>query len=144
MSVALVGTYIFGGFLNSIGVYDYKLNRWNVIGTLLFQLFLSGTSEEILFRSLPIALYMNMLNAGKKREQVFAVTLTSFLFAAAHINMFDNFSANWFQIGYAFVLGLAYGFVFICSKSVIYPMIMHSMSNVISVGGCYLYMSIVK
>ena len=36
------------------------------------------------------------------------------------------------------------GYIFIRSKSVIYPMIMHSMSNVISVGGCYLYMVLFK
>ena len=52
----------------------------------------------------------------------------------------------WFQCKYggAFVLGLAYGYTFIKTKTAVYPMIMHSMSNVISVGGCYLYMHFVK
>ena len=61
------------------------------------------------------------------------------LFAVAHIDLI-TFSIPWFQVCYAFVLGIAYGYTFIRTKSVIYPMIMHSMSNVISVGGCYLYM----
>ena len=61
------------------------------------------------------------------------------LFGLAHINVF-TFSVPVFQVCYAFILGIAYGFTFIRTKSVIYPMIMHSLSNVISVGGCYLYM----
>lgn len=135
--------YIIGSKLNSIAVFDYELNIANVVGTLSFQLLLSGTSEEILFRSLPIVLYKNVINTNKKSDDVLAVVLTSALFAIAHFNLKLPISIQWFQIAYAFVLGLAYGFVFIKSKSIIYPMIMHGMSNFISVGGCYLYMSLV-
>lgn len=131
--------YIAGHYLQSVNVYDYELNRTNVLGTLGFQLFLSGPSEEILFRSLPIVLYLHVLNPEKKRDRVLAIVLSSLLFGVAHINFFE-FAVSWFQVCYAFVLGLAYGFTFIRSKSVIYPMLMHSISNVISVGGCYLYM----
>ncbi|MGN1304984.1 MAG: type II CAAX prenyl endopeptidase Rce1 family protein [Oscillospiraceae bacterium] len=68
------------------------------------------------------------------------LVLTSLLFAAAHINFAVPFSLQWIGILYAFINGVAYGFVFLRSESVIYPMIMHSASNLISVGGCYLYM----
>jgi hypothetical protein len=34
--------------------YDFPLTKRNVLGTLGFQLFLSGTSEEILYRALPV------------------------------------------------------------------------------------------
>ena len=34
--------------------FDFPLNPKNVLGTLGFQLFLSGTSEEILYRALPV------------------------------------------------------------------------------------------
>lgn len=122
--------------------YDYELNVTNVAGTLGFQLLLSGTSEEIMFRSLPIVIFLHYLDADKKGDKAIAVVLASLLFAVAHIN-FVNMEFSWFQLCYAFVLGLAYGYTFIRSKSVIYPMIMHSMSNVISVGGCYLYMQFI-
>lgn len=135
--------YIIGSKINSIGVYDYELNTANVVGTLGFQLLLSGTSEEILFRSLPIVLYKKVFNIGKKSDDVLAVVLTSVLFAIGHFNRNLSISIQWFQIVYAFVWGLIFGFVFIKSKSVIYPMIIHGMSNLISVGGCYLYMSLV-
>ena len=142
-SIYYIIVYIIGSKLNSIAVYDYELNTVNVIGTLGFQLLLSGTSEEILFRSLPIVLYKKVFNTSKKSDNVLSVVLSSFLFTIAHFNMNLPISIQWFQLAYAFVFGLAFGFVFIKSKSVIYPMIMHGMSNFISVGYCYLYMSLV-
>ena len=72
-------SYIIGYRLNTIQPYEYNLNLKNVIGTLGFQLFLSGTSEEILFRA------------------------------------------------------------FIKSKSIIYPVIMHGLSNFFMVGIGYIF-----
>ena len=135
--------YIVGLFTNTINTYDYELNPTNVIGTLGFQLLLSGPSEEILFRSLPITVLLSVLDPEDKRDRAIAVISAAILFGVAHINVF-TFSVPWFQVCYAFVLGIFYGYTFIRSKSVIYPMIMHSMSNVISVGGCYLYMLLLK
>lgn len=140
--IYFIAAYIVGSIFNSIGVYNYELSTANVVGTLSFQLLLSGTSEEILFRSLPITLYKTVLDGEKKYDNILTVILTSFLFALAHFNWQQPIYVQWFQLVYAFTLGLAYGFVFIKSKSVIYPMIMHGMSNFISVGGCYLYMSL--
>ena len=131
--------YIVGSFTNTINTYDYELNSTNVIGTLGFQLFLSGPSEEILFRSLPITMLLSVLDSESKKDRAIAVISVAVLFGIAHINVF-TFRVPWFQVCYAFVLGIFYGYTFIRSKSVIYPMIMHSMSNVISVVGCYLYM----
>ena len=137
--VYYLAVYIAGSFTGTINTYDYELNSVNVAGTLGFQLLLSGPSEEILFRSLPITLILSVLDPDSKRDRAIAVFGTALLFAVAHIDMI-TFSIPWFQVCYAFVLGIAYGYTFIRTKSVIYSMIMHSMSNVISVGGCYLYM----
>lgn len=135
--------YTAGAIFHSINTYDYELNPTNVIGTLGFQLFLSGPSEEILFRSLPITLLLNYMKPVSEKERVIIVVIAAFLFSLGHINIF-TFSVPWFQVCYAFVLGLAYGFTLIRTESIIYPMIMHSLSNVISVGGCYLYILSVK
>lgn len=135
-----LGAYIIGSFLGTIGIYDYELTATNVIGTLAFQLLLSGTSEEILFRSLPIVWYKTVIKSDSKFFNIGVVLAVSFLFAIAHYNAAMPLPPQLFQIIYAFVLGLAYGFVFLKSKSVVYPMIMHGMSNFISVGGCYIYM----
>lgn len=135
--------YIAGYFTHTISTYDYELNSTNVIGTLGFQLLLSGPSEEIVFRSLPVAFLIYVLKPDSRKDRVFAIVSAAVLFGLAHID-FSTFMVPWFQVCYAFVLGLAYGFTLVRTKSIIYPMIMHSMSNVISVGGCYLYMMIVR
>ena len=143
ITVYYLAVYIIGSFTNTISTYDYVLNAVNVSGTLGFQLLLSGPSEEILFRSLPIAVLLSVLDPDSKRDRAIAVISAAALFGIAHIDLF-TFRVSWFQVCYAFVLGIFYGYTFIRSKSVIYPMIMHSMSNVISVGGCYLYMVLFK
>ncbi|MBO4579985.1 MAG: CPBP family intramembrane metalloprotease [Clostridiales bacterium] len=131
--------YIIGTYTHTISVYDYELNRTNVLGTLGFQLLLSGPSEELLFRSLPLGVYLYILGHESKKDTWLAIVLASVLFGIAHIDIVNR-NIPWFQVGYAMVLGTAYGYTFVKSKSIIYPMIMHSMSNVISVGGCYIYM----
>ncbi|MCR5528693.1 MAG: CPBP family intramembrane metalloprotease [Saccharofermentans sp.] len=139
LTLYYLAIYIIGSFTDSINTYDYELKATNVVGTLAFQLLLSGPSEEILFRSLPIAVMLSTLDPDSKRDRAIAVISAATLFGIAHINLF-TLQVPWFQVCYAFVLGIFYGYTFIRSRSVIYPMIMHSMSNVISVGGCYLYM----
>ncbi len=139
IAVYYLTIYIIGSITDTINVYDYELNKINITGHLAFQLLISGPSEEILFRALPIAVYIHFLRSDSKKNRVIAVVLSALLFAAAHIN-FRELTVSWFQVCYAFALGLAYGFVLVRSKSVVYPMIMHSVSNVVSVGGCYLYM----
>ena len=132
--------YIIGIATNSVAVYDYELNAVNVMGTLGFQLFLSGTAEEMVFRALPLVCLKNVCNKSGRFLDIMILFLTSLLFAAAHINFNIPLSSQWIGVLYAFVNGAAYGFVFLRSESVIYPMIMHSVSNLISVGCCYLYM----
>ena len=135
--------YIVALRTHSISTYGYSLTGTNVLGTLGFQLFLSGPSEEILFRSLPITIYLYVLGCESKKNNWLAIVLAALLFGIAHID-FKNGNTSWFQVGYATLLGIAYGYTFIKSKSVIYPMIMHSMSNVFSLGGFYLYMFLLQ
>ena len=134
-----LAVFAVGHSSRTIQTFTYELTGLNIAGTLGFQLFLSGPSEEILFRSLPIVLFLHILKVDCRLHRNLAIVLAAVLFGLAHINFF-NCTMQLFQVCYAFVLGLAYGYVFIKSNSVIYPMIMHSMSNVISVGGTYLYM----
>lgn len=119
----------------------YPMNAKNVIGALGFQLFLSGPSEEILFRALPISVMAHWgmskeIKAAKWRVSVAAV-IAAALFAAAHIKWTISpftISADPFQLVYCLVLGTVYGVVFQRTKSVLYPMLMHSITNVIAVG----------
>ncbi|MGI6317877.1 MAG: CPBP family intramembrane metalloprotease [Firmicutes bacterium] len=124
--------------------FDFPLNPKNVLGTLGFQLFLSGTSEEILYRALPVTVlvYVFGKNIQIKWDITLEVVLASFLFTVAHIkwSLFP-FSAdfNLSQLFYAFAMGTVSGIVYQQSRSILYPMLMHSISNVLMVGTGYLF-----
>jgi membrane protease YdiL (CAAX protease family) len=49
-----LASHIFMHIFHQLPTYDFPLNKNNIIGILGFQLFLSGSSEEILYRALPI------------------------------------------------------------------------------------------
>lgn len=143
--IYVLASYSIGYKLGTVNFYDYPLSVTNVVGTLGFQLLLSGPSEEILFRALPITILLYLWNKGKGNNPIVSIVCSSALFAAAHITWgFSPFTIqiDWFQLIYAFILGLAYAVTYIKSKSIIYPMIMHSMSNFLMVGVGYLVMTV--
>ncbi|HHV99823.1 MAG TPA: CPBP family intramembrane metalloprotease [Clostridiaceae bacterium] len=134
-------------FSNQIIQYDYPLNAKNVLGTLGFQLLLSGISEEVLFRALPIGILTFWIGSNKERKFTklnlsYEVIIAAVLFSIAHIRWTINpfsIGMNYLQLIYCFVLGIVYGKAYQESNSVIYPMIMHSISNVIMVGLGYIF-----
>lgn len=119
----------------------YPLSTKNVLGALGFQLFLSGPSEEILFRALPISVMLHWvtkkeIKLAKWRVSVATVIAAAF-FAVAHIKWTISpfsISADPFQLVYCLILGTVDGVVYERTESVVYPMLMHSISNVIAVG----------
>jgi membrane protease YdiL (CAAX protease family) len=125
--------------------YDYPLTWSNILGSLGFQLFLSGPSEEILFRALPVTLLVFAF--GKKvflsENITLEVVLASLLFTAAHISWtlspFSISELNLFGLLYAFTMGILNGLVYQKSRSLLYPILMHSVSNVLMVGTGYLF-----
>ena len=134
-------------FGNQVIQYDYPLNAKNVLGTLGFQLLLSGPSEEILFRALPVGILTFLFDGNKERKVTkmnssYEAIVAAILFSIAHIRWTVNpfsIGVNYLQLIYCFVLGIAYGKAYQESNSVIYPMIMHSVSNVITVGIGYIF-----
>ena len=135
-------SYFIGYKYNTIVPYEYELNMTNILGSLGFQLILSGTSEEILFRALPITIIEVFLCGEEEKDDRLAIIITSMLFSIAHIKwtIFTlTVSFSLFQLIYAFVLGLIYAVTYIKSKSIIYPMLMHGLSNFLMVGVGYLF-----
>ena len=140
-------SYVVGYSLNTIAPYAYELNVANVLGTLGFQLFLSGTSEEILFRAFPITVLGGVIGKDNKKGYAFIIVIASVLFSVAHIqwSLFPvSLTFSWFQLIYAFILGIAYGFTYVKSESIIYPMIMHGLSNFFMVGIGYIFMAVMS
>jgi uncharacterized protein len=129
----------------------FPLTARNIAGQLGFQLLLSGPSEELIFRAFAItmlALLVNGVVLGKDTgvgKAVFTVLggelsvvnlIAAVIFGLAHVQFtFAPFSISYsaFQVIYAAVLGLFYGVCYERSKSMIYPMMMHSISNVVAV-----------
>lgn len=123
---------------NSFEPFAYPLTARNIIGHMGFQLLLSGPSEELIFRAFAISTFSFLITDKRLNKHIsFAIIFASIIFAIAHVRFsFNPFSASYstFQVVYAMVLGYFYGDCYEKSKSVIYPMIMHSYSNVLMVG----------
>lgn len=132
--VAFTTTILMGGF----SPFAYPLNARNIIGHLGFQLLLSGPSEELIFRAFAISLFAFFVTEKRLNKHIsYAVLFAAIIFGIAHIGFsFNPFTVSYslFQVGYAMVLGYFYGDCYEKSKSVVYPMIMHSFSNVLMIG----------
>lgn len=127
-------------------VYYDVTNTRNLFGELFFRGVIVGPSEEVLFRSFPIVL---LLTAGyTKTTDIFGFKITcagiisAVLFALAHIGFnfypLEVYHFNIVQIITALGLGLLYAIVFHQTKSIYYPMIIHSISDLIPVFAIYL------
>lgn len=124
--------------------YDFPLNTRNIMGTLGFQLLLSGPSEEVLYRALPVPLLACAFGRSipVKRVLTLEVLLSAVLFSLAHASWSlypFSFQADPFQLAYALAMGILQGIVYQKTRSIVYPMIMHSFSNALMVGTGYLF-----
>ena len=118
--------------------FPYPLTATNVAGQLAFQLLLSGPSEELVFRGFAITMLALMLPGSILKGRVSVANLVAaVIFGLAHVGVsFAPFALRYdpFQVVYAAALGIVYGICYQRSKSVYYPMLMHSISNVVAVG----------
>lgn len=142
--VISVAQHTFMVLNDQLPAYAFPLDGRNVLGTLGFQLLLSGPAEEVVYRALPIIILTYAFGESIKIKGSFTleVILASILFAFAHVKWSlipFTFEANYFQLLYAFALGTIQGIVYQKSKSILYPMLMHSFSNVLMVGGGYVF-----
>ncbi|HOI63801.1 MAG TPA: CPBP family intramembrane metalloprotease [Mesotoga sp.] len=139
-----VALHVFMYINNQLPVYTFPLDKRNVLGTLGFQLLISGTSEEIVFRALPVTMLVYAFGKSipVKGHVTLEVILASILFSLAHTKwslMPFKFEMDTFQIVYSFILGTIQGVVYQKSKSIVYPMLMHNISNFLMVGMGYLF-----
>lgn len=132
--IAYLITMVSGGIVS----FAYPLTTRNIAGYLGFQLLLSGPSEELIFRAFAISVFAGLVTDRRINKHLsFAVLFASIIFGIAHIGFsFNPFSISYsvFQVFYAIVLGYFYGDCYEKSRSIIYPMIMHSYSNVLMIG----------
>ena len=122
--------------------FAYPVNIRNVLGAMAFQLFLSGTSEELLFRAFPITL-LSLFTAKTFRlfsgrvNMPLSVIIAAVTFSLAHVNWtVDPFRLQYdiLQLLYALAMGIIQGWAYVKTRSVVYPMMMHGISNVLVTG----------
>ncbi|NLT11567.1 MAG: CPBP family intramembrane metalloprotease [Clostridiaceae bacterium] len=110
--------------------------------TFIFQLFFSGLGEEILYRSLPLAILPFLwrdemvIKIGTKHKVYIDVLISALFFSLAHISWrFGGSDINWstWQLASAFLQGICIGMVYKKTNSVWMCMILHGIVNIISV-----------
>jgi len=133
-----VVSYLLALLTGSFQAFAYPLTAPNIIGHLGFQLFLSGPSEELIFRAFAITLLSLMIRKRTMNGKVSYVNLiAAVIFGMAHMRFsFSPFSVQFssFQVILSIVLGFFYGDCYEKTKSMYYPMMMHSISNIAMVG----------
>lgn len=144
-AVISIAVHLFMLVFDQLPKYDYPLDLRNVLGTLGFNLFLTGPAEETLYRALTITLLTSAFGKSitVKGNMTLEVLLASLIFAFAHIKWSLDplvFQVN-FNVIYAFVLGCIQGIVYQRTRSILYPILMHSFSNVMMVGTGYLFIA---
>jgi uncharacterized protein len=141
--------------------FPYPLTARNIGGYLGFQLLLTGPSEELIFRAFAMTM-LGLLITGVAAQgetgfgrvitrmlggKLTAVNLiAALIFGLAHVRFnFNPISVEYSlgQVLYSIGLGLLYGVCYERSGSMIYPMIMHSFSNVAMVGATVIASAII-
>lgn len=133
-----LATHILMILTSSFQPFAYPLTAANISGQLSFQLFLSGPSEELIFRAFAITMLALVIkNRVFNGKASMANIIAAVIFGLAHMSF--SFaplavSFNTYQVVMSIVLGLFYGDCYEKSKSMYYPMLMHSISNILMVG----------
>ncbi|MFA8301297.1 MAG: lysostaphin resistance A-like protein [Hyphomicrobiales bacterium] len=121
-----------GSYLNSSGnTFDKE--------TMLFQLIMPTVDEEISFRGIMIVLLTQVVREyykiGKMKLGRPSVWITAMVFALLHgLSFNDSWGVKFDLIPFLYtgVLGFLYGWITIRTKSILLPMISHSLNNVVS------------
>ncbi|MDI9459164.1 MAG: CPBP family intramembrane metalloprotease [Bacillota bacterium] len=141
-SLFMVGSLLIMLLTKSLQPFPHPLTARNLLGYLGFQLFLSGPSEELIFRAFAITMLGLVLKGrGFSGKASYANIVAAVIFGLAHVSFsFAPFRISYapMQVIFSVVLGLFDGDCYEKSGSVFYPMMMHSISNVLSVSATIL------
>lgn len=110
--------------------------------TFIFQLFFSGLGEEVLYRSVPLAILPLVwgdemsIRIGSKYKVYIDVLISALFFSLAHISFqfgVSGFSYDWLQLASTFAIGIFIGLVYKKTNSVWTCMVIHGIVNIIAV-----------
>jgi len=127
-------------FGDTSATFQFPMTAWNFGGYFAFQILLSGTSEEVLFRALvmaPLLIYGRQSGLPEKPSALLAGGIATLIFMLAHINItFDPFRVtnfNLLQQFTVFTFGAFYAFLFIKTRSLLGPIFAHNLLNAVIV-----------
>lgn len=137
-SIYTAGAFLALFLTNAFQPFGYPLTATNIVGRMGFQLLLSGPSEELIFRAFAITMLGLVITGRVFGAKVsYANLIAAIVFGLAHVSLsLAPFAARYdpSQVILAIALGLFYGDCYEKTNSMYYPMMMHSISNVIMVG----------
>lgn len=117
-------------------LFSFELTVKNYLGYFLFQILLSGTSEELLYRALLIGLLLflgNHAGFSKKLNMALAGLISMIAFIIGHVSYtifpFAILSYNVLQLLTVVIFGGFYTYLYIKTKSVFGPMLAHNLLN---------------
>lgn len=120
--------------------FHFPLTDWNFGGYFAFQILLSGTSEEILFRALvmtPLLLYGKRAGLADKPNALLEGAIATLIFMLAHINIAFNplrvTHFNLLQQLTVLTFGAFYAYLFVKTRSLSGPILAHNLLNAVIV-----------
>lgn len=106
---------------------------WKII---TFEMIFPGVGEEMLYRGFLLSLVMYPLmilgKALTKKHVMIGLVLVSIIFSVAHFGYrFSPFQIRFdsYQLMTAFILGIVEGYVFLKTKNLLGPILIHNISN---------------
>lgn len=125
---------------------NYPLNLQTVGGQYFFQIFLSGTSEELLYRSLLIGLlnyYLVKIELSMKYRipLIYLFTLIPFIFGHIpyQLDPFIVYSPNLLQLLTVIIFGSFYTYLVLKFDSIIPSMIVHGLLNAVIISSGFVF-----
>lgn len=129
-----------GGQSAFLAFFNFPLTAWNLSGYFAFQILLSGTSEEILFRALvmtPLLVYGKRAGLADKTTALLAAGIATLIFMLMHINIaFNPLRVTQFNLLQQFAslgFGIFYAFLFLRTRSILGPILAHNLLNAVVV-----------
>lgn len=123
--------------INNFPISAYLNDRVNFNGSIgilfvfVIESFSVGLFEEVLFRYIILVLILQQLKTTKYNLFV-SVLLSAFIFGLIHIvNIFNGADALQIlqQMGYSFLMGMLWAIVFIKTKNIWFPIVLHASYN---------------
>ena len=97
----------------------------------LVECFSIGFFEEIVFRYVVLILIIQRL-PNTKKVIFYSIVISSLVFGVIHfMNLFygASFGNTLLQVGYSFMMGMLWAVVFLRTKNIVYPIILHALYN---------------